>query len=118
VAHNEAAARNLAANLTARPCSGRTLCVAGILGDKDIDAVARALEGVIDAWFLGGIAAPRGLGATQLAARSPVFANATCCDDIPAAMRAAAGVARPGDRIVACGSFLAVAPALEQLGLH
>lgn len=118
VAHNEAAARNLAANLAARPCAGRTLCVAGVLGDKDIDAVARALAGSIDAWYLGGIAAPRGLSAAQLAARSGVFAGSTCCEDIPAAMRAAAAAARPGDRIVACGSFLAVAPALEQLGLH
>lgn len=118
VAHNEPAARNLAANLAARPCQGRTLCVAGILGDKDIDAVAHALAGAVDAWFLGGIAAPRGLSAEQLAARSRVFSAATCCADIPAAMRAAAAAARPGDRIVACGSFLAVAPALEQLGLH
>jgi dihydrofolate synthase/folylpolyglutamate synthase len=92
--------------------------VAGILGDKDIDAVARALEGAVDAWFLGSIAAPRGLSAVQLAARSRVFSAATCCADIPAAMRVAAAAAQPGDRIVACGSFLAVAPALEQLGLH
>jgi dihydrofolate synthase/folylpolyglutamate synthase len=118
VAHNEAAARTLAANLAARPCAGRTLCVAAILADKDIDAVARALSGVADQWFLGGIAAPRGLTAAQLAARSPVFADASRHADVPAAMLAAAGAARTGDRIVVCGSFLAVAPALERLGLH
>jgi hypothetical protein len=33
-------------------------------------------------------------------------------------MRAAAAASRPGDRIVVCGSFLAVAPALAQLGLY
>jgi dihydrofolate synthase/folylpolyglutamate synthase len=118
VAHNEAAARTLAANLAARPCAGRTLCVVAILADKDVDAVARSLAGSADQWFLGGIAAPRGLTAAELAARSPVFAAASRHADIPAAMHAAAAAARPGDRIVVCGSFLAVAPALERLGLH
>jgi dihydrofolate synthase/folylpolyglutamate synthase len=118
VAHNEPAARTLAQNLAARPCAGRTLCVTSILGDKDIGAVARALAGVVDEWFLCGIAAPRGLDAVQLAARSDVFAAATLAADIAAGMRAAAAASRPGDRIIVCGSFLAVAPALVQLGLY
>jgi dihydrofolate synthase / folylpolyglutamate synthase len=118
VAHNEPAARVLAQNLADRPCAGRTLCVAAILGDKDIAAVARELEEVVDQWFLCGIAAPRGLPAAELAARSPVFAAAGLADDICAGMRAAAQVAQEGDRIVVCGSFLSVAPALQQLGLY
>lgn len=117
VAHNQAAAQTLAAGLAERPCQGRTLCVASMLSDKDIPAVAGALAGQVDAWFLGGIRAPRGLSAAELATRSPVFAGATLDADIPAAMRTAAAAARAGDRIVVCGSFLAVAPALEQLGL-
>lgn len=117
VAHNEAAARTLAQNLAGLPCAGRTLCVTGILGDKDIAAVAQALAPVVDEWFVCGIAAPRGLTAAQLADRSPVFAAAARADDIRAGMLAAAAVAQPGDRIVVCGSFLAVAPALEHLGL-
>jgi dihydrofolate synthase / folylpolyglutamate synthase len=118
VAHNEPAARVLARNLAARPVSGRTLCVTAILGDKDIAAVARELSGVIDQWFLCGVDAPRGLTAQALAARSPVFANARLATDIAAGMREAAGVARASDRIVVCGSFLAVAPAMQQLGLY
>ncbi len=118
VAHNEAAAQTLAQNLAARPCAGRTLCVTSMLGDKDIDAVARALAARVDAWFLCGIRAPRGLGPGELAARSAVFTGGTQCADIQAGMRAAAASARAGDRIVVCGSFLAVAPALEQLGLY
>ncbi|MFO7326118.1 MAG: bifunctional tetrahydrofolate synthase/dihydrofolate synthase [Pseudomonadota bacterium] len=117
VAHNEAAATTLARNLAERPCSGRTLCVTSILADKDIDAVARALAGQVHAWFVCGLDAPRGLTAGALASRSTVFAGATQCLDIAAGMRAAAAAAAPGDRIVVCGSFLAVAPALEQLGL-
>jgi dihydrofolate synthase / folylpolyglutamate synthase len=118
VAHNEPAARVLAQNLRERPCAGRTLLVAAILGDKDVGAIAPVLAGVADRIFLCGIAAPRGLTATQLAARSPHFATAGQCEDIAAGMSAAAGQARPGDRIVVCGSFLAVAPALERLGLY
>ena len=118
VAHNEAAAQTLAQNLAARPCAGRTLCVTSMLGDKDIDAVARALALAVDAWFLCGISAPRGLRPEELAARSAVFAGATLCADIQAGLHAAAATARAGDRIVVCGSFLAVAPALEQLGLY
>jgi hypothetical protein len=33
-------------------------------------------------------------------------------------MRLAAASAQPGDRIVVCGSFLAVAPAMQQLGIY
>jgi dihydrofolate synthase/folylpolyglutamate synthase len=118
VAHNEPAARVLSRNLAERPSAGRTLCVVGILGDKDIDAVARALAGAVEQWFLCGIDAPRGLVAPALAARSAVFAGGVLCQDIAAGMQLAARAARPGDRIVVCGSFLAVAPALQLLGLY
>jgi dihydrofolate synthase/folylpolyglutamate synthase len=118
VAHNEPAARILAENLQQRHCEGRTLLVTGILADKDIGAIAPLLAGVADRMFVCGIAAPRGLTAAQLAARAPQFASAAQCEDITAGMTAAATEARPGDRIVVCGSFLAVAPALERLGLY
>jgi dihydrofolate synthase/folylpolyglutamate synthase len=72
----------------------------------------------VNQWILCGIAAPRGLPAAELAARSPVFASAALAEDIGAGMRAAAAMAREGDRIVVCGSFLSVAPALQLLGLY
>jgi dihydrofolate synthase/folylpolyglutamate synthase len=118
VAHNEPAARVLAANLKMRPCSGKTLLVAGILSDKDIGAIAPVLAAAADRIFACGIAAPRGLTAAQLSARAPQFKLAAQSADIAAGMCAAASAAQPGDRIVVCGSFLAVAPALEQLGLY
>jgi dihydrofolate synthase / folylpolyglutamate synthase len=118
VAHNEPAAQVLAQNLRERPCAGRTWCVIGILADKDIAAVARTLSDVVDDWILCGIAAPRGLSAAQLAARTEVFATARQATDIRTGMHAAAGRAQPGDRIVVCGSFLAVGPAMQQLGLY
>jgi dihydrofolate synthase/folylpolyglutamate synthase len=118
VAHNEPAALVLAGNLRALPCSGRTWCVTAILGDKDVAAVAQALAPAVDEWVVCGMDAPRGLPVAQLAARSAVFRDARQAPDIVAGMHAAAREARPGDRIVVCGSFLAVAPAMQQLGLH
>jgi dihydrofolate synthase/folylpolyglutamate synthase len=117
VAHNEAAASVLARDLASRPAAGRTLCVLAMLGDKDIAAVARELAPAVDGWFLCGIDAPRGLAAEALAERSPLFQGAATARDIPAGMRLAALGAKPGDRILVCGSFLAVAPAMQQLGI-
>jgi dihydrofolate synthase/folylpolyglutamate synthase len=118
VAHNEPAARVLARNLADRPVAGRTLCVAAILGDKDVAAVAQELRASVDQWFICGVDAPRGLAAAALAARSPVFADAMLATDIADGMRQAAHASCPGDRIVVCGSFLAVAPAMQLLGLY
>ena len=118
VAHNEPAAQVLAHNLAARPVTGRTFLVAGILGDKDIDAIARTLAPVTSEWILCGIDEPRGLAPHDLARRSLHFATARLADDIPAGIRLARSLARPGDRVVVCGSFFAVAPALKALGLY
>ena len=118
VAHNEPAAHVLAENLAARPCEGRTIFVTGILGDKDVDGVARALAGSADAWILCSIDAPRGLSAADLLSRSEVFSGARQAASVPEGMRMAAQEACSGDRIVVCGSFLVVAPALQALGLY
>jgi dihydrofolate synthase / folylpolyglutamate synthase len=118
VAHNEPAARVLAHTLAARPLRGRTFVVTGILGDKDVDAIARQLEPVVSEWILCGIDAPRGLSAQALARRSRHFAAARLAQDIDSGIRLARSLARPGDRVVVCGSFLAVAPALKVLGLY
>ena len=118
VAHNEAAAAVLAQNLRDRACAGRTWCVVGILGDKDVGAVAAGLASVVDEWVVCGVAAPRGLPAAELAARSPVFAAARLADDITQGMQQAAAASQPGDRIVVCGSFLTVGPAMQLLGLY
>jgi dihydrofolate synthase/folylpolyglutamate synthase len=117
VAHNPQAARALAAWLRARPHRGRTLAAFGALGDKDVRGIAQALAGAIDAWFLAGLErdSPRGLDAAAL---EEAFAGAQVPGprsphaNVDAALQAAFAHARPGDRVLAFGSFFVAAAAL------
>ncbi len=115
VAHNPAAAQNLAGNLAGHPCPGRTLAVCGVLGDKDIESIAAALRASVDAWILAGLPGPR---AGSLATMQDRFGTSGVSVDaieptVEAACMAATRMARPGDRIVVFGSFLTVGPARE-----
>ncbi len=118
VAHNPPAAAVLARNLANRPCSGKTHAVVAILGDKDIPAIVQELTPAVHSWVVCGIDAPRGLSAEQTLERTPLLVSALTAPDIRTGMQIAARKAQSGDRIVVCGSFLAVTPALEALGLY
>ncbi|MGQ0836056.1 MAG: bifunctional tetrahydrofolate synthase/dihydrofolate synthase [Gammaproteobacteria bacterium] len=119
VAHNEPAARVLAQELRARPSSGRTIAVVGILRDKDPAAIAGALQGCIDRWILCSLPGPRGLTADELASRLGETARGAASEaTVASACARAAAEARPEDRIVVFGSFLTVGPALEWLRLY
>ncbi|MGA8095012.1 MAG: bifunctional tetrahydrofolate synthase/dihydrofolate synthase [Steroidobacteraceae bacterium] len=119
IAHNEPAAEVLAALLQERPCQGRTLAVVGILGDKDALAIARALQPALDRWLLCSLEGPRGITAAALAQRlESVVQQPILADSVPAACEAARASARPGDRVVVCGSVHTVGPALEWLGVY
>jgi dihydrofolate synthase/folylpolyglutamate synthase len=119
VAHNPDAAARLAGQLRERPVAGRTWLVLGMLADKDAAAFARALDGSVDCWCLGGLDGTRGLSADALAARIAApdrprdthrFAS------VAAALAHAVAAAGPADRVVVSGSFLAVAAALDGTG--
>jgi dihydrofolate synthase/folylpolyglutamate synthase len=120
VAHNEPAAAVLAAELRARPEAGRTLGVVGMLGDKDVRAVAAILDPLIDQWIFCSITdEPRGLAAVALRARAGTLRGAgELAPTIAAGCERARALARPGDRVVVFGSFHAVGPALEWLRLY
>ena len=119
IAHNPPAAEVLASQLAERPCQGRTLGVVGILGDKDAPAIASALAPALDRWFLCSLEGPRGISATELARRlEPVVHDPTLTDSVPEGCAAARAAARPGDRVVVCGSVHTVGPALEWLGVY
>lgn len=120
VAHNEPAAGVLAAALQARPCAGRTYGVIGMLGDKDVAAVAGALDHSIDCWLLAALDdEPRGLSAETLQARlPPLRGQIERCGRMAEACARARALAQPQDRVVVFGSFHAVGPALVWLGLY
>ena len=119
VAHNPHAAQALAARLAATPVAGRTLAVFGALADKDLAGMIAAMAPVVDGWYLGALAAPRGLGKAALRRRfqaTPAVAGlraAQGCDSIAEAWAQALLDHRPGDRIVVFGSFHTVAEVMR-----
>ena len=119
VCHNEPAARVFAGHLAARPCSGRTIAVVGILGDKDIPTIGAILKPLIDRWVVCTIAEPRGLLAEELARRLSLDgADVQLSSSTAAGFEAAKKWAVPGDRIVVCGGFFIVGSALEWLRIY
>jgi dihydrofolate synthase / folylpolyglutamate synthase len=118
VAHNPDGAAVLAGALLAEPTPGRTFAVLGMLADKDAAAMAAALDPCVDYWLLATLPPPRGLDARELGKRAGASIRAPLehAISIPAACERARVLAAPGDRIVVCGSFHAVGPALEWLG--
>lgn len=115
VAHNPDGVRQLAAQLQATAGAGRTLAVFGMLRDKDVAAAIQLLQPQVDAWFVTPLPSSRSLDGPALAHMldaAEVTADVQIRDDVAAACDAARRAARPGDRILVCGSFLAVAGAL------
>jgi dihydrofolate synthase/folylpolyglutamate synthase len=118
VAHNPAAAAELAKNLAALPASGRTLAVCGMLGDKDIAGVLARLRGSIEAWFAATAEGARAISDRELARRAAASGiSMTPVGEVGSALATVAAMARPGDRVVVFGSFHTVGPALVALGV-
>jgi len=118
VAHNPQAAGVLAQWLRRTPARGRTLAVFGALADKDVRGIVGAVARQVDRWYPAGLDrdSPRGLDAHAL---SGLLADlddghvATASADVEAALAAACADARPGDRVLAFGSFFVAAAALQ-----
>jgi len=118
VGHNPQAARALADWLDAQP-PARVHAVYGALADKDVAGVLAALGARIDHWHLAGLdhASPRGLAVDALAARLAQTLPTARFDthaDVAAALDAARSAARPGERILAFGSFFVAGAVLGQ----
>src|SRR5712675_123270 len=119
VAHNEPAAAVLAHELRAFGARGRTLAVFGMLGDKDVGAVAAQLDAQVDHWLLCTPQGPRALEAARLAERmGSLRGEVEICGDVASACERAAQRAVSGDRVLVCGSFHTVGPALQWRGLY
>jgi len=114
VAHNPQAAAELASNLGDSGYAPETIAVFGMLKDKDIAGVVRAMAPRITRWHLASLQGPRGATAAQLATiLSGQDSNAprTEHDGVLEALAAAKKEARENDKIVVFGSFLTVADA-------
>jgi dihydrofolate synthase/folylpolyglutamate synthase len=120
VAHNPQAAATLRQQLDSLATAADTTVVIGILGDKSLDAFVAELGPLATRWVtctVGDARARAGADiATQLrlaGARSVIEAGAP----EEAFDRARADTPR-GGRIVVCGSFRIVGPALRWLGIY
>lgn len=118
VAHNPHAAERFAAALGAMTDIRTTHVVFAMLRDKDIEGVVRVVKPHVDRWYLAPLPGPRGAGVPVLEAAldaAQVLDAVAGFDSVAEALDAARSAARPDDRILAFGSFLTVAQALEHL---
>ena len=120
VAHNADAARVLAANLDAHAVAGKTVAVCGMLGDKDVEAIAGIMDRHIHEWIATGLTSPRTLAASELAERLEAIVSAPVVreESLLNALSVAKKITRRGDRVILFGSFLLVGPVLEHHGLY
>lgn len=118
VAHNPQAANALAKNLGSMAFHPETWAVFGMLRDKDIPGVIRALRGRVSQWLPCTLDSPRSatvgeleaaLTAEGISRMHPVF------DSAAAAYAFARERAGEDDRILAFGSFLTVADVMRIL---
>jgi len=120
VAHNPHAARALAASLATMGFHPQTFAVFGMYADKDIRSVIEAMKGRVDHWYVAGLPGARGAPSLMIVEklRAAGIAQAAihAFDSIASAYRAACDAASDADRIVAFGSFLTVAAALDASG--
>ncbi len=112
VAHNPEAAAVLAESLVGMERYRRTFAVIGMLRDKDITEVCRALRGRIDRWYAATLDNPRGATAEEVEGgivRSGAGGEVRRFPSPRQALAAAQEDAGEGDRIIAFGSFYTVA---------
>jgi len=118
VAHNPQAAGVLAENLAGMGFYAETYAVFGMLRDKDIDGVCRALKDRISTWFAADLSVPRGAAAQVLAdalASAGAAGDVLCFRNPREAYAAAQKRANENDRIVVFGSFHTVAEVMQEI---
>lgn len=120
VAHNPQAAATFRAQLETLPPAPETTVVIGMLGDRKLAAFARELGGPRVRWVTCTVDDPRARRGESLATelRELGLAEVREAPSPADALATARATARPGSRIVVCGSFRMVGPALQVLGLY
>ena len=120
VAHNPMSASVLAQHLrdwnrTTSP--RRTIAIIGMLSDKDVHGTIQMLHDVVNAWIAVGVSGARALPAQHMReclqeCGATVLATV---NDVAAACETAMHHVNAGDRVLVCGSFMTVGPALTWL---
>ncbi|HUN70386.1 MAG TPA: bifunctional tetrahydrofolate synthase/dihydrofolate synthase [Burkholderiales bacterium] len=114
VAHNPEAAAVLAQNLGDSGYAPETIAVFGMLRDKDIAGVVRAVAPRVTRWHLATLSGTRGADSRALAKilhELNITTPSTQHETVAAALAAARNEAGESDKIVVFGSFLTVAGA-------
>ncbi|MGA7986620.1 MAG: bifunctional tetrahydrofolate synthase/dihydrofolate synthase [Burkholderiales bacterium] len=118
VAHNPQAAQGLAQDLAGSGFAPETIAVFGMLRDKDIAGVVRALAPRVTRWHLATLAGERAATAAELAQillAENVSAPAAQHGSAALAFAAARGEATGNDKILVFGSFLTVGEVMRYL---
>lgn len=120
VAHNRQAAHTLRAQLDALGPAPELTVVIGMLGEKDLDAFAAELGPLAARWVCCTVDDARARPAAALAARLRELGIADVAEqaEVTAALASARESTPVGGRILVCGSFRVVGPALEWLGIY
>jgi dihydrofolate synthase/folylpolyglutamate synthase len=120
VAHNTQSTTALAEVCLARPVSGRTRAVVGMMKDKAVAESLAALTPVVDRWYLASLPSPRGAAAATLEHAlhgTAPDASSSVFDDVEVAYESALSDACPEDRILVFGSFITVGAIMRHLSL-
>lgn len=120
VAHNAMSAEVLADHLSI--LSRRyTVAIIGVMADKDLPGMVMALRNHVDDWIATALPGTRALPVTQLAAQLNTH-GCRVIHEAPHVNEACVqaqqlATAHPPARVLVCGSFLTVGPALQFLEL-
>lgn len=119
VAHNAQAVEAFVRTLVTLEPARRTHVLLGMLRVKDRESVIRSLEPIADSWHLATVLERRGATSAELYDSLKRVAGkstrAHTYDSVASAYQSASASAKPGDRIVALGSFLVVSEVMACL---
>jgi dihydrofolate synthase/folylpolyglutamate synthase len=120
VAHNAQAAETLSAQLQTLPVPAETTIVVGMLGDKNLDTFVGTLAPLAQRWITCTVDDPRARSAASIAAhlQKSGAQNILESDSPQHAFALARERTSRSGRIVVCGSFRVVGPALRWLGIY
>lgn len=120
VAHNPQAADLLCERLGALQKSSEMTAVIGMLADKEVGSFAMKLAGQVDRWVVCSVEDSRAVSGETLAARIEAVGeqSVSICGTPDEAFEIAARSTAVGGRILVCGSFRIVGPALRWLELY